>query len=200
MLPKERIKEIVSPFIPEIRDTVIDSRGREYPVPSYGLDTVGYTVRVGTEYTVISGDVSIIVGDWDSIKNSYQTHKVNLGDLIHIPPFGFVLVKTWEYITMPPDVKGEVTPKTSYMRAGIATQSFTLIDPSFEGYLLIGLFNPTPQEKYVRSGSGLVLIHFEEVNPYRLYREHGLYHRQINAVSFRGINNGSKKLREGAES
>lgn len=151
---------MVTPFISQkIKTVMID--GAECKVFSYGLGHGGYDVRCGREFKRFKPDITII--DPKLINDSYfeliHIQSGTLGEYIELPPFGFCLACTIEYIRMPLDVIGLMTNKSSYVRTALLQPS-TVLEPGWEGQITIELSNLTNKTVRVYVGEGIAQILF----------------------------------------
>lgn len=104
-------------------------------------------------------------------------YDVRLAQNIWLWPFWGRLGSIMERICMPNDLCAEVKDKSTNARMFVLVQN-TFIEPGWEGYLTVELTRFLPWPVYLRKGTPIAQIVFEELdkptmNPYR-----GKYQRQ----------------------
>lgn len=91
---------------------------------------------------------------------------------VRIPGGASFLVATREYVTMPPDVAGQLWIRSSYARRGLLA-AFGKVEAGFEGELTIGAFNSSPEAVELPIGDRFCQLAFESLEsvPEKSYRE-----------------------------
>lgn len=100
-------------------------------LPSYGPDGCGYTMR-GTF--------------------------IDKSEIVEIPPFKSVSVKTKEIVEMPNDMAGLLYIKSTYARQGIILVTNAPVDPGYNGTLTIRLFNSSEKTVKIYTMGGLAML------------------------------------------
>lgn len=131
------------------------------PVISYGLSSAGYDIRVADEFYIFTNLRNGVVDpkDFDTWKVGEY---VKAKDHVIIPPHGFALARSLEYIKMPSNVVGVVEGKSTYARCGIVCQ-VTPLEPGWEGHITLEIANCTPLPAKVYAGEGLCQIRFHQI-------------------------------------
>ena len=154
---------------------------------SYGLTSAGYDLRLDNEEVLI-------------FKNSYghevdpkrfkdKKYKEELFDIrsfaahdkIIIPPHGYILTRSYEYIHVPKFLKGRVTGKSTYARCGIVVNC-TPLEPEWEGHLTIEISNSSPCPAVLYALEGIAQLELELLcgTPKITYKtKKGQYDKQI---------------------
>lgn len=83
---------------------------------------------------------------------------------IDIPPKKFALTYTREYFKIPDDIAVKVMSKSTYARLGLAVET-TFVDPSFEGQVVLELYNRNDAPVRIYIDGGVVQFIFEKTLP-----------------------------------
>lgn len=168
-------KPMISPFI---ADSVSSDRG--VSVPSYGLTSYGYDVRLGRniKFFMSTGPEAMHVtyykGGLERVAKIPTTPRImkttgkqdplfveiNDIDSIILPPHAFILAHTEEHFNMPRDVVGLCTGKSTIARTGIIV-TVTPLEPEWSGYLTLEITNPTSLPIELTTGIGITQIQFQ---------------------------------------
>lgn len=117
---------MISPFSPESIKKSEEGKG----IASYGVSSYGYDIRSASEFKVFKNTTQDGVLDYKRMNESlFDT--VN-ADQVIIPPNGFILSRSVEYIRVPRDVLVLVIGKSTIARAGINCLC-TPLEPEWEG-------------------------------------------------------------------
>lgn len=84
-------------------------------------------------------------------------------DLV-VEPGEVVFVLSEERLSLPRDVIAQLSPKRKLSHAGILTLGGFMIDPGYEGYLLVGLFNLSATPFPLIPGKKLVAATFQKLS------------------------------------
>lgn len=152
-------------IVPFIEEKVRNVNG--IPVASYGADVGGYDVRLGTRFFIPVGPISI--------KDSTSMEEFVSDERVEIPPRSFILGETVEFIDLPPDIRGILWPKSTYLRAGITLKTSPL-EPGWKGIITLEIVNDSPFPGYVYPGEGIGQIVMEKIMPTKGYE--GPYQNQ----------------------
>ena len=146
---------------------------------SYGLQSFGYDLRVGSEFKIFTNIKGNTVAD---PKNFTEDNFVTVREekSILIPPNSFALANSLEYFKIPRNVTGLVTSKSSYARVGLGNPP-TVLEAGWEGVLVLELCNYTSSSIRVYSNSGISqILFFEGENPEVSYADrNGKYMKQV---------------------
>ena len=145
-------QNMIEPFEPDLVKT--DADGKR--VISYGTSSYGYDLRCANEFKIFTNVHGGIVDP----KNFDDSVFVNLtGDYCDIPPNGFVLARTMEYMRIPRNTMTICLGKSTYARCGIIV-NVTPFEPEWEGYVTLELSNTTPLPARIYAGEGCAQVLF----------------------------------------
>jgi len=116
----------------------------------------GVDLRIGSEYAVLKSNITVPEVDLCKTDPSEIFEIVHSNDYIVIPPRGFVLVCSFEYLKLPDNVVGLCNLRSTFARWGLSVPP-TVIDAGFEGVLTIEIFNNTNYP--VRVPVGVPFLH-----------------------------------------
>lgn len=163
---------MISPFEEEsIRENKEGTK-----VLSYGVSSFGYDVRIGEDVKVFVN----INGSIVDMKNFDESHlitpkimKDRTGTYVIIPPNGFALGSSVEYIKMPSDVVGICQGKSTAARAGMICPP-TPLENGWEGNITLEFCNttPLPSKLYLFEGCSQILF-FRGEAPMTTYATRG---------------------------
>jgi dCTP deaminase len=129
------------------------------PILSYGLEPAGYTLSLSDAFTFLRKDV---YGTVDPKITNVELWQATHQDWIDVQPQQSVLACSAEYISMPANLVGMVTGKSTYARAGLLVY-VTTIEPGWEGQLTIELFNASRLPVRVYAHEGICQVHFYRI-------------------------------------
>ena len=125
---------------------------------SYGLSSYGYDLR-------LADDFKIFIPPRDGILNPKsippEFYRDERGSFCDIPPNGYVLGRTVEYLRIPRDVLTLCVGKSTYARAGVLV-NVTPFEPEWEGYVTLEFSNTTPLPAKIYAGEGCAQVLFFE--------------------------------------
>lgn len=160
------VKEMIRPF--EKSSVKTDAEGNK--VFSYGLSSAGYDIRAADMWYVFKHqkDYNGIIDPKNFDENVFEVVK-DQGHVI-IPPNGFVLTHSVEYMKMPDNVIAVVQSKSSLARCGIQTLC-TPLEPGWEGQITLEFCNTTglPVKMYPNEGCCQVLFFKTNFKPLSIY-------------------------------
>lgn len=125
---------------------------------SYGLSSYGYDIRLGDEFAYF-----VQAGCELSPETVSEDDVVRLQgvDTYLLPPKGFVLAVSKEYVRLPHDVTGLVCDKSSWARVGLSVQN-TVLEAGWEGQITLELTNNLPHRPIrLKAGQGIAQVLFE---------------------------------------
>jgi dCTP deaminase len=123
---------------------------------SYGLSSYGYDLRLSDEFRIFTPPEDGILDPKAIPEQCYSEHQ---GDTCEVPPGGYVLGRTIEYLRIPRDVLTLCTGKSTYARAGIMV-NITPFEPEWEGYPTISIANTTTRPVRIYANEGLCQVLF----------------------------------------
>ena len=127
-------------------------------VISYGLSSYGYDVRIAPEFKIFTNINNTVLDPKDLDGSAFVDYE---GDVCIIPPNSFILSRTIEKVTMPPNVLAIFMAKSTYARIGIVV-GVTPIEPGFDGTITIEISNTTPLPAMVYANEGIGQLLFFE--------------------------------------
>lgn len=161
-------RSIVTPFL--THSVSEDEKGNK--IPSYGLSSFGYDVRLAPEFKIFSNvnhdvidPVKGIVGD---------TYCDVLGESCVIPPNSYLLGRTVETFDIPEDVLAICLTKSTWARSGIMV-NVTPIEPEFKGNVVIEVANLStlPVRIYANVGIAQFIFYKGDQRPLVTYADKG---------------------------
>ena len=127
---------------------------------SYGISSFGYDARVSNEFKIFTNVNSEIVDPKNFKQGNFVSKK---GEECIIPPNSFVLASTVEYFKIPNDVMVICLGKSTYARCGIIV-NVTPLEPDWEGYVTMEIFNTTPLPAKIYANEGVAQFIFLKGN------------------------------------
>lgn len=160
---KDRYKrsEHTDPF-PEIQSALLNSSdvynyvaaaGMVYPFEKENLKSACYAIRIG--------DKAIY---WDGIGALNQTD-LKPNQPFRVPENSIVFIKSKEYFRLPWYIAMRFNLKIMNVHRGILLGTGPVVDPGFEGHLLIPLHNLTTNVYSFRSDETFVWVEFTKISP-----------------------------------
>lgn len=130
-------------------------------VPSYGLSSCGYDVRLAPEFKLFTkpndGRIIDVLNFCESdIVDEYH------GDTVTVPPGGLLLGRTVETFHIPDDIVGTATGKSTWARVG-AQVIVTPLEPGWSGELVVEIVNGTNLPLKIYAGVGIAQIVFHQL-------------------------------------
>jgi len=132
-----------------------------------GIQPASYDLKLGRSYICDRNLPPILITD---------------KELIKIPPKGFILATTLEYVKIPNDICAFVEGRSSVGRTGLFIHNAGLIDPGFEGQITLELFNASDHNIHLKPGMRICQIVFHELNETAMNPYDGKYQKQKNAT------------------
>jgi dCTP deaminase len=74
-------------------------------------------------------------------QQKHERHELPFGTRLLLHPGALVLVPTLEWVTLPRDIMGAVTARSTWAREGLSIATATLIEPGYEGTVTLELAN-----------------------------------------------------------
>jgi dCTP deaminase len=123
---------------------------------SYGLSSYGYDLRLAGEFKIFAPPPMQVINPKAIPPEYYRDCRARTCD---IPPYGYVLGRTLEYLRIPRDILTLCVGKSTYARAGILI-NVTPFEPEWEGYATVSIANTTPSPVRVYAEEGLCQLIF----------------------------------------
>ena len=159
-------KPLISPFVENIVRTM-EVNGVVTKIPSYGLSSYGYDIRLGRHFKVFSKDaylysrkgrVGVAV---DLLFDEPPYEEFEDADYIVLEPHTVALGVSVEKICMPRNVSAICMAKSTFARFGVILD-VTPLEAGWEGYVTLEIFNKNPFPVTIYSGVGAMQLMFVE--------------------------------------
>ena len=75
------------------------------------------------------------------LQQKHERYELPFGARFLLHPGGLALVPTLEWVTLPPDLMGNVTARSTWAREGLSIATATLIEPGYQGIVTLELAN-----------------------------------------------------------
>lgn len=120
-------------------------------IASYGLSSYGYDIRAAPEFKIFKGYPNNGVLDYKRLDEDAFDYVED--STVIIPPNGFILARSVEYVKLPRNVLGIVVGKSTIARVGINCLC-TPLEPEWEGHITLEFHNGTnlPNRFYANEG------------------------------------------------
>lgn len=150
--------ELLKPFVTE--SVCKDENGAR--TVSHGPSSYGYDVTLDDRLKIFNPYKNLGVGAIIDPTNFDETiaDEIVAKEFI-LPPYSFALGVTREYFKMPRNIMGKVWNKSTWARSGLMIYP-TLIEPGWEGNLVLEFANNTPFSMRLKAGQGIAQVTFEE--------------------------------------
>lgn len=125
-------------------------------VISFGVSSYGYDLRLGSTFRICDRYADGIIDPKNFDPDLF--HRID-GRTCVIPPHGFALAESLEYLEIPADVLGVCTGKSTYARCGLIV-NVTPLEPRWRGKVTIEISNTTPLPARLYAGEGICQVLF----------------------------------------
>lgn len=146
----------------EIRDAL---RDEAIEIKDFATDCLGpasYDLRLGRE-AVVTGALSL--DQWHREADEDPIERIDVEkDEVRIPPGGFALVISREWIRLGPRHAGWLGFPSSLAREGLVLLSGPQVDPGFRGHIVVGFANLSPGDVYLRHEDRIVTVGIHLLN------------------------------------
>lgn len=97
---------------------------------------------------------------------SHSEREINLEDVgsVIIHPGEFGLINTYEKLDVPADIAGHIGIRSFYTRKGLVLLAGSHLDPGYEGYLTLGVYNAAPREITLDYKDGFCTVEFHALS------------------------------------
>lgn len=170
-----------TPMISPFYDTSVSADKHGNKIPSYGLSSYGYDIKLGNEFKVFTNVNNSLVDPMNFDENVFVPVTLLDGECIIIPPNSFILAVSKEYLRLPRDVLAVCLGKSTYARCGVVC-NVTPLEPEWEGQITLEFSNTTtlPAKMYVGAGCAQLIFHKGDVECDVSYADRGgKYQKQI---------------------
>lgn len=107
------------------------------------VDCAAYTLRVG-------GEVYISPSESETDPNKVTIEKLGIAESFSIPPGQFAFIITEEFLSIPTNVLGFISMKSSIKLRGLVNVSGFHVDPGYKGKLIFAVFNAGPRPIHLK--------------------------------------------------
>jgi len=146
----------------EIRN-LVHEKGLIDPFDENKLQAVSYDISAGDVVRVYQRlNQEIDLENRQQMQAATSETMISKKRQYHIKPGEYVLVKTRERFQIPENLTAHVRPRTTFSRIGLLL-SDQHMNPSFRGYLFLGLLNATPNIINISPGLSIGQMVFETV-------------------------------------
>lgn len=150
-------RRMITPFTDTSESPMLGDK----KLPSYGLSSYGYDVRVGNSFKLLKPQEICggrPISPIDNNDDDYVDIEATDGCLT-IPPHGFVLGHTREYFRIPRKVLVVCMGKSTYARLGLIV-NVTPLEPEWEGNVVIEISNTTNRAVKIFTEGGIAQFIF----------------------------------------
>lgn len=147
---------MITPFV----EDKISQNDEGQSIPSFGLSHCGYDVRLASHWKIANHN---IIDTLDTLNPNHDFYIEVEADSIVIPPHGSVYARTVEYFRIPNNIMASPFCKSTLARQGI-TMPPTIVEPGWEGNLVLEIFNHNPFPARIHAGVGMAQMVFFELN------------------------------------
>lgn len=165
--PSPPIVPMIYPFV-EQSESTIDYRGNKGKVPSFGLSSFGYDIRLGNRFRVADdrhtpGKAKILDFLSDPEHPDDQSHMFREfeGDSIELLPQSFMLGYSLEWVSIPNNVLAVCMQKSTLARKGCVAY-VTPLEPGWFGHITLEIYNATPFPMRLYAGMGIMQLIFHQ--------------------------------------
>ena len=130
-------------------------------VISYGVSSYGYDIRLAPEVLVLSGARFNSV---DPKAQSLDNYVPLTGDHFLLPPYGFMLARSIEYMKIPDNVLVLCVGKSTYARCGVIV-NVTPLEPGWEGEITLEIHNTSGAPVKIYANEGICQLVFHRGEP-----------------------------------
>lgn len=130
-------------------------------VPSFGLSSCGYDVRLAPEFKLFTKPNDGRIIDILNFKEEDIVDVVERNSVV-IPPGGLLLGRTLEYFNIPDNIVVTVVGKSSWARLG-ASVIVTPMEPGWSGELVVEVINGTNLPLKIYAGVGIAQLVFNKI-------------------------------------
>lgn len=151
-------KPMIEPFFNELQKYDVERFGENVRIPSFGLSSYGYDVRLQPKFKLFSKpDIGRVIDIFNFVEESHVEEIES--DHVIIPPGGLLLGVTVEKFNMPPDVTGVCIGKSTWARIG-AQVLVTPLEAGWSGELVVEITNATNTPLKIYAHVGIAQIQF----------------------------------------
>ena len=150
---------MITPFINH-QENMIEFEGKPKKVPSFGLSSSGYDIRLSNKFMVFDDRFGGIIDPTDF---DPRLLREETGPTCIIPPNSYVLASTIERFNMPDNVTAKCMGKSSLARCGIIPM-VTPLEVGWSGWLTLEISNETRLPVRLYAGMGIGQLIFTRIS------------------------------------
>lgn len=128
-------------------------------VISYGASSFGYDMRAGNHWKVFTDMYTTVIDPKRTGQRYFEDFEIPDHETIIIPPNGYALTHSKEYVRMPRTVTGLCIGKSTYARVGIHV-NITPLEAGWGGQVTIEISNSTRLPVAMYAGEGIMQVLF----------------------------------------
>lgn len=161
-------KPMIKPFVDNLRRSVdvnVSHGKKPVKVPSYGLSSYGYDVRLSKEIKIFTNTHGGLVDPIAHSDENMVDAKIKVDDdgleYFILPPNSYALGVTLEYFCIPKTITALCLGKSTYARCAVEINT-TVIEAGFEGQVVIEIANGSTLPVKIYLGGGIAQFLFME--------------------------------------
>lgn len=125
------------------------------------LQSVSYDISMGNKIMKFKDEFkTIYLNEKNDVENLFIEEDISRG--YKLRPSEYILVKLNERLNMPNDLAGHIRPRTTFNKLGLII-TCQHINPSYSGFLQIGIKNNTPNVVVLNPGLVIGQVVFESL-------------------------------------
>jgi deoxycytidine triphosphate deaminase len=132
----------------------VAATGMVHPFEEDQLKSASYSIRIGDKVIYWNGS------------NKIKEKQLSSHENFAVPANSIVFIKTKEKFRLPPYIAMRFNLKINNVHRGILLGTGPLVDPGYEGHLLIPLHNLTTNTYYFQQNETFVWAEFTKTSPY----------------------------------
>jgi dCTP deaminase len=170
----------------EIRDAITSGAIAIGPLGDEQLQPASYDLRLG-DRAIVTKSVDI-----EKLRERIESESVPEIDVarkesLTIPAGAFALVVTKERVTLSAEYAGHLGLRSYFARKGLLLLAGLQVDPGFDGYLVLGLANPSPRVVHLSYEEPIATLELHHLTRAAAMAYSGMYAgQQVKAVIPRG--------------
>lgn len=157
-------RPLISPFVGSVaREAVLPDFDPNVPVkiPSYGLSSYGYDIRLGDNLLVDDGQEEDVI---DVLRPDRKKSWREWTGPLELAPGQMALGVSVERIIVPPDITVICMPKSTLARIGLEA-SITPLEAGWEGFVTLEIYNKSGNTIRLYPGIGIMQLLFLQGTP-----------------------------------
>lgn len=128
-------------------------------VISHGPSSYGYDMRAGNYWKIFTDMYTTVIDPKRTEQRYFEDFEIPDHEAVILPPNGYALTHSKEYVHMPRNVTGLCIGKSTYARVGIHV-NITPLEAGWEGQVTIEISNATRLPVKLYAGEGIMQVLF----------------------------------------